>query len=195
MKLVVVLLTGMILAIAIGCGETAPVDLGEPYAAVHLIQAREENASRFDLEWKGNRINVTGVVDRVDDGKIYLVAEGTFLTLWHWMDSVKKSRQVGTQLRRRDEVEYACEVGDYVFGTVLMNDCGTAEHGQPIAGSSPLDLVNTNPILKYWSLPALLIASVLTVTAMARSTWKGWQPPMIAVMCLGVLAILNSEQS
>ena len=63
-----------------------------------------------------------------------------------------------------------------------MNDCGTAEHGQPIAGSSPLDLVNTNPILKYWSLPALLIASVLTVTAMARSTWKGWQPPAATVV-------------
>ena len=95
-----------------------------------------------------------------------------------------------------DEVEYACDVGDYVFGTISMNDCGPAQHGEAVAestvGASTSDTsVSTNPILDYWSLPALLIASVLTVTAMARSTWKRWQPPMIAVMCLGVLAILN----
>ena len=191
MKLVVVLLTGMILAIAIGCGETAPVDLGEPYAAVHLIQAREENASRFDLDWKGNRINVTGVVDRVDDGKIYLVA-GDFLETVA-LDGLSQEEQAKWNLG--DEIEYACDVGDYVFGTILMNDCGIAEHGA--AGDSSSDTASgasadANPILNFWSLPALLIAAVLTVTAMARSTWRGWQPPMIAVMCLGVLAILNA---
>ena len=192
MKLVIALLTCLTFGVVIGCGEEAAVDLGDPYAAVHLVQAREENASRFDLEWKGNRINVAGVVDRVDDGKVYLVA-GDF------MDSVALdglSQEEQAKWNPGDEVEYACDVGDYVFGTISMNDCGPAQHGEAVAesavGASTSDTsASTNPILGYWSLPALLIASVLTVTAMARSTWKRWQPPMIAVMCLGVLAILN----
>ena len=33
-----------------------------------------------------------------------------------------------------DEVEYACDVGDYVFGTISMNDCGPAQHGEAVAG-------------------------------------------------------------
>ena len=92
-------------------------------------------------------------------------------------------------LQSGDEVEYACDVGGYEVGSVTMINCGTAEHGGAGAGI----LGDAAPILDYWSLPALVIASVLTVTAMARSTWRGWQPPMVAVMCLGVLAILNAS--
>ena len=85
-------------------------------------------------------------------------------------------------------MEYACEVGNYETGSVSMFDCGPAEHGGLVAGA----LTIAGSILEYWSLPAMLIVSVLTVTAIVRSTWRGWHPPMIAVMCLGVLAILNA---
>ena len=64
---------------------------------------------------------------------------------------------------------------------------GGSERGRSVPDTS----ASTNEVLKYWSIPALLIVSVLTVTAMARSIWRAWQPPMIAIMCLGSLAILN----
>ena len=173
LSLATALLTGLLLVTAIGCGQGEVEDLGDPYTASQLVHAREENASRFDLEWKGSRINITGVVDSVDDGVIYLAVD-------NFLGSVALeglSQEEQAKWIPGDQVEYACEVGDHEFGTISM-DCASTAGGIEV--------------LQYWSLPALLIASVLTVTAMARSTWRGWQPPMIAVMCLGVLAILNA---
>ena len=57
--------------------------------------------------------------------------------------------------------------------------------------SVPDSPAGTEGILRYWSIPALLVASVLTVIAIARATWRAWQPHIIAVMSLGVLAILS----
>ncbi len=195
MKLSIILIAGLALAATVGCGESTPVDLGGPYAADQLIQARSENASRFDLEWKGERINITGVVDRVDGGNIYLLAgdhlEGVAL------DDLNRQEQA--KWNPGDTVEYACEVGNYVLGTIFMEDCDLPEHGVYVRSSSPIDSIRdayeNGEILKYWSIPALLIVSVLTVMAIARSTWKEWQPAIIAIMCLGVLAILNDAST
>ena len=174
----------LMLSAAIGCAEVGSADLGDPYTAGQLIQAQNEDASAFDQDWKGARINVIGVVDRIDDGKIYLVADG-FSDYVALDDLSREERRLWDP---GDEAEYACEIGGYEPGTILMIDCGPAEYGGAVSGA----LSSATPVLEYWSLPALLIASVLTVTALARSTWKGWQPAMVAVMCLGVLAILNA---
>ena len=178
LSLIIAVLAGVLLVTAIGCGEEAVEDLGEPYTASQVVQAWQENASRFDLQWKGSRINITGVVDSVADGVIYLAVDGFpgGVTLKGLSQEEQARWIVG------DEVEYACEIGGYELGTIPM-DCAPAGMGS----------WGGTEILGYWSLPALLIASVLTVTAMARSTWRAWQPPMIAVMCLGVLAILNAS--
>ena len=151
------------------------MDLGDPYTADQLVGALDEDAQIFVKEWEGNRINITGVVVDVDDGDVILGPGNVVLS--------DLSQEDQTRLIPGDEVEYACEVGEHLFETVFMNDCGPVNSGAS---------ASTNEVLKYWSIPALLIVSVLTVTAMARSTWRGWQPPMIAVMCLGVLAILNA---
>ena len=193
MKLAIILIASLTLAVTVGCGESAPVDLGDPYTAEQLIQARNENASRFNLDWKGKRINVTGVVDRVDAGNIYLEA-GDHSDSVALDDLVQEEQALWNP---GDMVEYACEVGDYVSGIIFMEDCDLPEHGDYVRPSSPGDLIPDpyREILRYWSIPALLIVSVLTVMAIARSTWSGWQPAIIAVMCLGVLAILYDVAS
>ena len=175
MKLIVTVLTCLLLVSAIGCGERSIVNLGDPYTAVQVAMALDENPQVFAREWEGNRINITGVVDYVGNGDVVLFPSNVVLS--------DLSQQDQTRLTRGDEVEYACEVGGYDFETIHMIDCGPLN-----TGPSPA----TAEVLRYWSLPALLIVSVLTVTAMARSTWRAWQPAMIAAMCLGVLAILNA---
>ena len=174
LKLIVTVLAGLLLLAAIGCAERPTVDLGDPYTADQAAVALAEDARVFTREWVGNRINITGVVDDVGDAEVVLAPGNVVL-----MDL---SQEEQLMLLPGDEVEYACEVGDHEFETIYMNDCGPVNTGAA---------ANVNEFLRYWSLPALLIASVLTVTAMARSTWRAWQPPMIALMCLGVLAILN----
>ena len=183
MKSVVALLAVLILSTATGCLQAAS-DLGEPYTATEIVQAHTGDPGAFEDQWIDSRINVSGVVDRIEDETVFLIAD-------EFEDTVELNDLSSDEIslwQPGDEVEYACEVDGYEDGSVAMDDCGPAEHG----GAGIGILADAAPILEYWSLPALVIASVLTVTAMARSTWRGWQPPMIAVMCLGVLAILNS---
>ena len=175
------------------CGPVSSETM-DTYTATELVRAGTESASAFDSNWKGHLVNVGGHVDRVAEGKIYLVAEGSSDTVV--LNDL--SQEEHAKWSRGDEVEYACVIGDYALGTVSMNDCGPAGRGGAVGGSSLTESITDTPadansILKYWSIPALLITSVLTVTAIARSTWVGWHPPMIAVMCLGVLAILNAS--
>ncbi|MCE2458194.1 MAG: FHA domain-containing protein [Dehalococcoidia bacterium] len=184
MKSEVALLAILMLIVIVGCSQVGSADLGEPYTATEIVQAHAESPSDFEDAWIGSRINVAGVVDRIEDGVVYLVADDYEDTVA--LDDL--SRDERRMWESGDEVEYACEVGEYDDGSVIVFECGPPEHGAAASGI----LGNAGPILEYWSLPALLIVSVLTVTAMARSTWRGWQPPMIAVMCLGVLAILNA---
>ena len=174
----------LMLSLAVGCSQAGSADLGDPYTATEIVMAQTESPSDFEDQWIGSRINVIGEVDRIEGGVVYLVAEDYEDTVA--LDDL--SRDERRLWESGDEVEYACEVGEYDDGAVTMFECGPAEHGGAGAGV----LGDAGPILEYWSLPALLIVSVLTVTSMARSTWRGWQPPMIAVMCLGVLAILNA---
>ena len=81
MKLAIILIASLMLAVTVGCGQPAPVDLGDPYTADQLIQARNENASRFNLDWKGKRINVTGVVGPCLMPEIYTWKLATTRTL------------------------------------------------------------------------------------------------------------------
>ncbi len=183
MKSLVAFLAVLILSLAVGCSQAAP-DLGEPYTATEIVMAQTGSPADFEDQWIDSRINVSGVVDRVEGGTVFLVADDFEETV-ALNDLIRDETRL---LRSGDEVEYACDVGGYEVDSVTMINCGDAEHGGAGAGI----LGDAAPILDYWSLPALVIASVLTVTAMARSTWRGWQPPMVAVMCLGVLAILNA---
>ena len=189
MNSVIILLTSILLIVAIGCGDAA-ANLGKPYTATELVLAQNQDPSLYDSEWKGKRINVKGVVDSVDSRKIYLEAADSGISDNVALDDL--TREERERLGLGEEVEYACTIGEYATGTINMEDCGPAEHGGAVSASSTGDSTgDTNPVVKYWSIPALLIASVLTVTAMARSNWRAWQPPIIAIMCLGVLAILN----
>ena len=184
MKYLVAFLAVLVLSAAAGCSQAGAADLGEPYTATEIVQAQTGSPGDFEDQWIGSRINVSGVVDSIEDETVFLIADD-FEDTVALNDLIRDETRL---LRPGDEVEYACDVGGYEDGSVTMIECGAAEHGGAGAGI----LGDAGPILEYWSLPALVIASVLTVTAMARSTWRGWQPPMIAVMCLGVLAILNA---
>ncbi len=192
MKLAVTLLTISALIAVIGCASQP--DLGDPYTAADLILAHSESAETYEEQWKGQRINIEGAVLRASDGRVYLDAADSGLPGAVALSGLSEDEQ--TRWDPGDRAEYACTIGEYVNETILMEQCGPAEHGGDAAASSAAGSgaasSSSNPIVQYWSIPALLIASVLTVTAMARSTWKGWHPPMIAVMCLGVLAILNA---
>ena len=178
MKLILTGLAGLLLVTAIGCGERATVDLGEIYTAERVVSALEENAYIFSREWEGKRINIAGVVEDVGDGDL-IMAPGTLVL-------GGLSQEAQTRLNPGGEVEFACNLTGHEFGIIYMNDCGPINSGPT---------TSLEEVLRYWSIPALLIALVLTVTAMARATWRAWQPPIIAVMSLGVLVLLNDAST
>ena len=63
------------LSLTISCAQVGSVDLGDPYAATEVVQALNSSPSGFEQDWIGARINVIGVVDRIEDGIVYLVAD------------------------------------------------------------------------------------------------------------------------
>ncbi len=103
---------------------TTPVPL---YTAQQLYDAREANATRFDYELKDKVIGVRGQVVKIDGGNVTLGVDATGFG----MDTsglfgvVLKdlSREEQIALNRGDRVMADCKVGDYIIGSIYMEDC------------------------------------------------------------------------
>ena len=59
---------------------TEPATPPPVISAIDLYQEREANATRYDLNYKGKWVQITGVVGAIDGGEVRLVAGGSFLS-------------------------------------------------------------------------------------------------------------------
>lgn len=201
LKLAIVTLAGLALmaAVVLGCGTAA--DLGPPYSADELMAAYRDDPDGYESEWIAKRVNVTGTVKEVSrSGEVYLSTsfEDDEVIL------VGLSNADLDAIEEGDLAEFACVIGEYSRGAIEMTSCGPAQYGAEGAGAGSSERDGSTArdgggdqrtIMSYWSVPLLLIAAALTVMAIARSNWSGLQPAMIALMVLGVLALLNTAAS
>ena len=87
--------------------------------AQQLLAEREANATRFDAERKGKWVRVSGTVDRIDNGKVYLLGDGFLETAA--LEDLSQETQVS--LNVGDQFSATCKVGDYIIGSIFMEDC------------------------------------------------------------------------
>ena len=107
---------------------TSTPDLPPFVSAERLYQERESNASRYDLNYQGKRITITGLVGEIDGGEVRLVVDlasyralgGLFLNYIALHDL-----SVEEQARAEKEQEFTatCRVGNYILGTINLREC------------------------------------------------------------------------
>ena len=110
---------------------TPTPDLPPFISAEKLYQEREANASRYDLNYQGKQITITGLVGEIDGGEVRLIVDsasyralgGLFLNYIALHDL-----PVEEQARAEKEQEFTatCRVGDYVLGTINLRECKTS---------------------------------------------------------------------
>ena len=192
-KLAIVALAALALAsvLVMACGQTA-ADLGEPYSANELMAAYNQDSDAYEADWMNKRVNVTGTVDEISGSRVYLqTASGEDVVALNGL-----SDEALDEVAEGELVEFACVIGEYQRGVITMSACGPAEYGgaegaASADGEGATDTGGSSAI-GFLSVPLLLIAAALTAVAMARSNWAGMQPAMVALMVLGVIALLNS---
>ncbi len=93
-----------------------------------LYAEREANASRYDMNYMGKLITISGVVGEVDDGEVRLVVDmesyrvlgGIFLK-YVALDDLSQQEQASAN--KGEEFTAICEVGNYVSGRIQLEDC------------------------------------------------------------------------
>ena len=110
-------------------------------SAEELYQEREANATRYDLKYQGKWVQITGVVEGIDGGRVSLVAGGSFLSN---VDLHDLSRQEQARADKGQEFTALCRVGNYILGTINLRDCRTAAMPTPTAMPEPTNA--TRPI-------------------------------------------------
>lgn len=101
-----------------------------PVTAIGLYQERKDNATRFDLEYKDKRVEITGMVGQVEDGDVRLVVDEEAYRL---LDTVfleyvalqDLPREVQAGAEKGQPFTATCVVGNYVLGAIYLEDCTT----------------------------------------------------------------------
>ncbi len=86
---------------------------------MRILREREANATRFDAERKGKWVTVTGRVDGIDSGTVRLGGDGFLSGVW--LKGLPDEAQI--PLNPGDQFTATCKVGNYVLGTIVMDDC------------------------------------------------------------------------
>ena len=96
--------------------------------AVMLYQERKDNATRFDLTYKGKWVSITGMVGQVEDGDVRLVVDeeayrllgGIFIEYIALQDLPV---EVQASVDKGQQFTATCKVGNYILGTMILEDC------------------------------------------------------------------------
>ena len=119
-----------------------PIPPPLPISAEALYAARQENATRFDLAYKGRWVEITGTVGAIESGDVRLVVNlemysqmvdaglGHILTEYIALQDLPVEVQAGAN--RGDTFTAVCLVGNYTFGTMLLQHCSV-----PVTTSEP----------------------------------------------------------
>ena len=95
-------------------------------SAQQLYDEREANATRYDATYKGKTVQVSGVVVAIDGGSVSLGIDTGFGIDTMGLTSVKLDDLPDTaqaSLDKGDEVAAVCRVGEYIIGSIFMEDC------------------------------------------------------------------------
>ena len=96
--------------------------------AVELYQERENNATRFDLNYKDKWVRITGTVGQVEDGDVRLVVdEESYRVLGsifiEYIALQDLPREVQASAEKGQQFTATCKVGNYILGTMYLEDC------------------------------------------------------------------------
>ena len=112
-------------------------------SAQALLAEREANATRFDDTFKGKWVTVSGQIEKIDGGKVYLRGDGFLSDVV--LEDLSADKQI--PLNVGEEFSATCKVGNYILGTIFLNSCfggdsGSNESAGPTA-PTPIDLATT----------------------------------------------------
>ena len=119
--------------LAVGCedGESVPKATPTPppsITAERLYQEREDNATRFDVEYKDKWVTVTGTVGEIEGGEIRLVVDeesyrvlGSIFIEYIALEDLPQEVQVSAN--RGQKFTATCKVGSYILGSMNLEDC------------------------------------------------------------------------
>ena len=123
---VLVVLIGILAAIFGGdsgsnesAGPTAPATPPPQMSAQALLAEREANATRFDATFKGKWVTVSGQIEKIDGGKVYLRGDGFLSDVA--LEDLSADKQI--PLNVGEEFSATCKVGNYILGTIFLNSC------------------------------------------------------------------------
>ena len=110
---------------------TEPATPPPVISAIELYQEREANATRYDLNYKGKWVQITGVVGGIDGGEVRLVVDmdsyrllGQLFLNYIALDDLPQEDQARAE--KGQEFTAVCKVGEYILGTINLRDCRTA---------------------------------------------------------------------
>lgn len=104
--------------------EVVPTPTPAPkVTAVQLYQEREDNASRFDLNYKDKYVTVTGAVENIDGGVVSLHVGGFFTGVS--LNDLTQEEQASAN--KGEAFTATCKVGNFILGTMRLNDCQKIE--------------------------------------------------------------------
>ena len=151
----------------------------ESVTAQELYDAREANATRFDDQYKGKTVRVSGQVVTVEDGDVTLgidlatASTHMALSACTSMTSRRKNRSPSIRANRYPP---SAKLGNYIIGTMMMKKCKldaptddvavTAPQSKPTAPAEPQE-----PHLSLWRLqsqPLRLSQSSASTPALTR---------------------------
>lgn len=96
--------------------------------ATQLYNEREANATRFDDQYKGKRLIVSGEVVGIDNGMVRLGTEqvygsSTSLSDFLTVNLEDLPRGVQASVNKGQYFTASCEVSNYIIGSIMMKDC------------------------------------------------------------------------
>ena len=100
--------------------------------AVELYGEREANATRYDVQYKGKKVRISGLVGKIDGGQISLVVDHATFNLLDttFLESIElHDLPINDQIKanKGEGFEAVCTVGDYILGSIQLRDCADGE--------------------------------------------------------------------
>ena len=132
---------GIAMFALIGCEATPAPPTATPtpapaITAAQLYQELENNTTRFDLQYKGKWVRITGIVWEVDDGAVKLLTgpNTNFIDLGHFIQLNDLPREDQAKADKGEPFTATCKVGNYdredlgniiviVLRTLNLDDC------------------------------------------------------------------------
>ena len=115
-------------------------------SAQALLAEREANATRFDATFKGKWVTVSGQIEKIDGGKVYLRGDGFLSDVV--LEDLSADKQI--PLNVGEEFSATCKVGNYILGTIFLNSCQQVD--RPLNRRHPTEHGTDPPARLNWPL-------------------------------------------